>query len=210
MRRQPTILRLLSHPSALGPLAVTVRFDMFVEPECVDQTGYESNHKCDQHGHKIPFTPCGRLLVDLLGGPEADDQRHWHDTPDTRNMAMCGCAFIRLVYRFCRTVRRANQLGGTLFYPPRLNKSLRHSLWLFVGFLILSSEVPRIVLVGTIGPLGHDLFELEFAHRTKQLPIGGLARSLRLSDNSSNPKYELRAALHSIFTGLSSTRVIAL
>ena len=90
-------------------------------------------------------------------------------------MAMCGCAFIRLVYRFCRTVRRANQLGGTLF-TPSLNKSPPF-LWLR-RVLDLSSEVPRIVF-GTIGPLGHDLFELESTPRNSS--PWRPARSLRLS-----------------------------
>jgi hypothetical protein len=46
--RHLAVLRLnLSQSSALGPLPVRVCFHLFVQPERVDQTGDEPNHKCD-------------------------------------------------------------------------------------------------------------------------------------------------------------------
>jgi hypothetical protein len=59
-RRQITIRQitiLCRHLSSRGawPLAVRVRLDPFVEPERVEQTGYEADHKRDQDGRNFPF-----------------------------------------------------------------------------------------------------------------------------------------------------------
>jgi len=55
--RRPIIIvcRFLSHPEALGPLAISIRFDPFVEPKRVEQTGYEPDHKRDQDRHNFPL-----------------------------------------------------------------------------------------------------------------------------------------------------------
>jgi len=62
--RRPIIIRccLLSHPEALGPLAISIRFDPFVEPKGVHHTGYEPDHKRDQDEHNFPFVHVSLFL----------------------------------------------------------------------------------------------------------------------------------------------------
>jgi len=62
--RRPIIVvcRFLSHPEALGPLAVRVRLEPFVEPKRVHHTGHEPDHKRDQDGQNFPFVHVSLFL----------------------------------------------------------------------------------------------------------------------------------------------------